>query len=141
MAHTKAQGAANRIVNIAGKRLGLKRAAGQFVKAGTIIVRQKGTKFFPGRNAGLGKDFTIFATKDGYVSFRNMTGYKRGQKYIDIIADNPNEKSTTKQGAKKTTEKKVATKKPAATKSGVKNAPEKKAAPKTKSTKATPTKK
>lgn len=84
MAHTKAQGAASRTVNIAGKRLGVKRFAGQVVRAGTIIVRQKGTRFHPGKNAQMGRDFTIFATVDGVVQFRGMTGAHRGQKYIDI---------------------------------------------------------
>ncbi|MFQ5493559.1 MAG: 50S ribosomal protein L27 [Candidatus Dojkabacteria bacterium] len=84
MAHTKAQGSAKRQVNVAGKRLGLKRAAGQFVRGGTIIVRQKGTVFHPGRNTKIGKDFTIFAATDGTVSFRDMTGNHSGQKFIDI---------------------------------------------------------
>lgn len=114
MAHTKAQGAANRTVNIAGKRLGLKRAAGQFVNAGTIIVRQRGTKFHPGHNAGIGKDHTIFAKKEGLVSFRLMTGTHRGQKYIDILAEKKTitEKTATKKSTtKKTAAKKTTTKK------------------------------
>ncbi len=84
MAHTKAQGAANRTVNVAGKRLGIKRFAGQKVSNGTIIVRQKGTKFHPGINTKMGRDFTIFSTIAGFVSFRNMTGPHRGQKYVDV---------------------------------------------------------
>lgn len=103
MAHTKAQGAASRTVNIAGKRLGVKRFAGQAVKSGTIIVRQKGTKFHPGKNTQMGRDFTIFATMDGVVKFRGMMGAHRGQKYIDIV-----EKETIK--VTKTSSK---TKKPA----------------------------
>lgn len=87
MAHTKSQGSAKRQVNVAGKRLGLKRAAGQFVKGGTIIVRQRGTVFHPGRNTKMGKDFTIFASIDGSISFRNMTGNHQGQKYIDITPE------------------------------------------------------
>lgn len=85
MAHTKAQGAASRIVNVAGKRLGIKRFAGQFVTAGSIIVRQHGSTFHAGKNALLAKDYTVFASADGYVSFRNMTGSHRAQKYIDIL--------------------------------------------------------
>lgn len=85
MAHTKSQGGAKRTVNVAGKRLGLKRAAGQFVKRGTIIVRQRGTQYHPGKNTKLGKDHTIFASADGIVTFRGMIGRHRGQKYIDIV--------------------------------------------------------
>lgn len=87
MAHTKSQGAANRTVNVIGKRRGLKRFGGQEVLSGTIIVRQKGTKFHPGENVKMGRDFTIYATSDGVVSFRGMTGQHRGQKYVDIIAE------------------------------------------------------
>lgn len=85
MAHTKQQGGANRHVNRVGKRLGLKRGAGQTINAGTIVVRQKGSKFHAGKNAKMGKDFTIFAGIDGTVRFRNMTGNHSGQKYIDIL--------------------------------------------------------
>lgn len=85
MAHTKAQGAANRTVNIVGKRLGIKKYAGQVVRSGNILVRQKGTKFHPGVNTKMGKDFTIFATEEGVVRFRNMTGSHRAQKYIDVV--------------------------------------------------------
>jgi len=85
MAHTKSQGGAKRTVNVAGKRLGVKRGAGQIVRSGTIIVRQRGTVFHPGNNAKLGKDHTIFATVDGVVAFRRMSGIHKGQKYIDIV--------------------------------------------------------
>lgn len=84
MAHTKAQGAANRTVNVAGKRLGVKRGAGSAVKSGTIIVRQKGSKFHPGLNTKMGRDFTIYSTENGVVAFRNMSGAHRGQKYVDV---------------------------------------------------------
>jgi len=53
------------------KFLGIKNSSGQFVKAGSIIVRQRGTKFKPGRNVGLGRDFTLFAKTDGKVEFSN----------------------------------------------------------------------
>ncbi|MCA9383693.1 50S ribosomal protein L27 [Candidatus Dojkabacteria bacterium] len=106
MAHTKAQGAANRTVQVAGKRLGLKRAAGQFVKAGNILVRQRGTVFHAGINTGLGKDHTIFATENGYVSFRNMTGSHRGQKYIDVLTEE-SKKEVKKEAPKKETTKTV----------------------------------
>ncbi len=87
MAHTKAQGAANRTVNIVGKRLGIKKYAGQVVRSGNILVRQRGTKFHPGINTKMGKDFTIFATTEGVVRFRDMTGAHRAQKYIDVVIE------------------------------------------------------
>ena len=85
MSKNKSGGAAKRVVKIEGKRLGFKIFGGQFVKAGGIIVRQRGSKFHPGKNVDMGKDFTIFATSTGTVSFRNMTGYKRGQQLIDVL--------------------------------------------------------
>jgi large subunit ribosomal protein L27 len=86
MAHTKAAGAAKRNVNVAGKRLGIKKFAGEYVKPGNIILRQRGTKFHPGNNTMLGRDHTIFSVVEGYVSFRDMTGYKRAQKWVDVTA-------------------------------------------------------
>lgn len=86
MAHTKAQGAANRTVNVEGKRLGIKKSAGQQVISGNIIVRQRGSVFHPGVNTKMGKDFTIFATASGVVNFRNMTGAHRNQKFVDVVA-------------------------------------------------------
>ena len=85
MAHTKSQGAAKRTVNVAGKRLGVKKFGGQSVVSGNIIVRQRGSSFHPGKGTMMGKDFTIFATQTGIVSFRNMTGHKRGKKYVDVV--------------------------------------------------------
>lgn len=64
------------------KRLGVKASDGQFVTAGSIIVRQRGTKFYPGFNAGLGKDHTVYALVNGKVSFQ--TRGKR--KYINVVA-------------------------------------------------------
>jgi len=92
MAHTASTGSAKRTVDVPGKRLGIKRFGGQFVKSGEIIVRQRGSKFYPGVNAQVGKDFTIFSTREGYVSFRRMTGYKRNQKYVDILENKVVEK-------------------------------------------------
>lgn len=103
MSHTKSQGAAKRVVNLAGKRRGVKRYGDQFVTAGSIIVRQVGSKFHPGLNAGMGKDFTIFAKADGFVSFRLMSGVKRGRKFVDILA----EKKTAKSVATAKPEEKV----------------------------------
>ncbi|RLB10498.1 MAG: 50S ribosomal protein L27 [Deltaproteobacteria bacterium] len=72
MAHKKAGGSSRNGRDSAGKRLGVKKFAGQFVKAGNIIVRQRGTKIHPGANVGLGKDYTIFAKIDGIVKFENF---------------------------------------------------------------------
>lgn len=69
MAHKKGQGSTSNGRDSAGRRLGVKRFAGQLINAGTIIVRQRGTKFYPGTNAGMGRDHTIFALVDGVVRF------------------------------------------------------------------------
>ena len=71
MAHKKGLGSSRNGRDSASKRLGVKRYGGQFVTAGSIIVRQRGTKFKPGINAGMGTDFTIYAKTDGLVEFRN----------------------------------------------------------------------
>lgn len=85
MAHTKSQGAANRIVNVAGKRRGVKRHDGEIVKSGNILVRQVGNKYYAGKNVSTGRDYTLFATSDGVVKFKNMTGFKRGKKSINVL--------------------------------------------------------
>lgn len=72
MAHKKAGGSSRNGRDSAGKRRGVKRFSGQFVKAGNIIVRQVGTKFHAGKNVGLGKDYTLFALIDGIVKFERM---------------------------------------------------------------------
>ncbi len=69
MAHKKGQGHSSNGRESASKRLGVKRFGGQFVRAGSILVRQRGTKFCPGFNVGKGKDDTLFAKIDGYVKF------------------------------------------------------------------------
>ncbi len=69
MAHKKGQGSTQNNRDSAGRRLGVKKFGGEFVRAGNIIIRQRGTKFHPGNNVGLGKDHTIFALIDGYVKF------------------------------------------------------------------------
>ncbi len=74
MAHKKSGGSAKNGRDSISKRLGVKRFAGQFVRAGSIIVRQRGTRYKPGKNVGLGRDYTIFALKDGVVSFRRSAG-------------------------------------------------------------------
>lgn len=69
MAHKKGQGSTQNNRDSAGRRLGLKKFGGEFVRAGNIIIRQRGTKIHPGNNVGMGKDHTIFALVDGYVKF------------------------------------------------------------------------
>ncbi|MBW6457755.1 MAG: 50S ribosomal protein L27 [FCB group bacterium] len=81
MAHKKGQGSTNNGRDSNPKHLGVKRYGGQFVTAGTIIVRQRGTKIYPGNNAGIGGDDTIYATADGTVQFAT----KRGRKTVDIL--------------------------------------------------------
>jgi large subunit ribosomal protein L27 len=70
MAHKKGQGSTRNGRDSNSKRLGVKATHGQFVSAGSIIIRQRGTKWHPGTNVGLGKDYTIFALADGIVSYR-----------------------------------------------------------------------
>ena len=69
MAHKKGQGSSRNGRDSASKRLGVKKFGGQSVIAGNILVRQRGTKFTPGRNVGLGRDWTLFALADGRVQF------------------------------------------------------------------------
>ena len=71
MAHKKGVGSTRTGRDSHSKRLGVKRFDGQFVLAGNILVRQRGTKFKPGQNVGVGNDFTLFALRDGYVKFLN----------------------------------------------------------------------
>lgn len=69
MAHKKGQGTSSNGRESHSKRLGVKRFGGQAVLAGNILVRQRGTKLHPGKNVGLGRDFTLFALKDGTVKY------------------------------------------------------------------------
>lgn len=69
MAHKKGQGSSRNGRDSQGQRRGVKCFGGQFVRAGSIIVRQLGTRFRPGKNVGMGRDFTIFALRDGIVEF------------------------------------------------------------------------
>ena len=80
MAHKKGGGSSRNGRDSIGRRLGVKRYAGQTVKAGEIIVRQRGTKFHPGDYVGLGKDDTLFAKIDGEVVFKT----RAGRKYIHV---------------------------------------------------------
>ena len=74
MAHKKAGGSSRNGRDSAGRRLGVKKFGGEAVIAGNIIIRQRGTKFHPGENVGMGKDHTLFALCDGNVSFRQRAG-------------------------------------------------------------------
>ena len=76
MAHKKAGGSSRNGRDSAGRRLGVKKFGGEMVVPGNIIIRQRGTKYHPGFNVGLGKDHTIFALKDGEVKFTKRTGDK-----------------------------------------------------------------
>ena len=77
MAHKKAGGSSRNGRDSAGRRLGVKRFEGQTVTAGSILVRQRGTKIIPGENVGLGRDHTIFARIDGIVQFETRGGNKK----------------------------------------------------------------
>jgi large subunit ribosomal protein L27 len=81
MSHKKGQGSTSNGRDSIGKRLGVKRYGGQTVKAGEILVRQRGTKFHPGLNVGLGSDYTIFSKVAGQVKFEN---YNRTKKKISV---------------------------------------------------------
>ncbi|EPY53822.1 ribosomal protein subunit L27 [Schizosaccharomyces cryophilus OY26] len=81
-------GSANNSGDSAGRRLGIKRSENQYVNAGEIIVRQRGTKFHPGDNAKVGRDFTIFANVSGYVKFfQKQISLRRTRKYVGIVFD------------------------------------------------------
>ena len=81
MAHKKAGGSSRNGRDSAGRRLGVKKFGSQDVVAGNIIVRQRGTKFYPGSNVGMGKDHTLFALTDGIVRFH---AGKLGRKYVSV---------------------------------------------------------
>jgi len=81
MAHKKAGGSSRNGRDSAGKRLGVKKFGGEAVVGGNILVRQRGTKFYPGRNVGIGKDHTLFAMVDGRVVFHDG---KLGRKFVSV---------------------------------------------------------
>jgi large subunit ribosomal protein L27 len=81
MAHKKAGGSSRNGRDSAGRRLGVKKFGGEVVLAGNILVRQRGTKFHPGRNVGLGRDHTLFALSDGHVTFHGGLG---GRTYVSV---------------------------------------------------------
>ncbi len=81
MAHKKGGGSSRNGRDSHAQRLGVKRYAGEVVRSGSILVRQRGTHIRPGRNVDVGKDFTIFATVDGQVIFETISG---GQKRVSV---------------------------------------------------------
>lgn len=83
MAHKKGVGSTQNGRESESKRLGVKIYGGQFAKAGNIIVRQRGTKHYPGNNVGMGKDHTLFALTDGLVEFRKV---KNNKSIVSIIS-------------------------------------------------------
>ena len=83
MAHKKAGGSSRNGRDSAGRRLGVKKFGGQECVAGNILVRQRGTKFYPGKNVGMGKDHTLFALTDGRVAFAEG---KLGRKFCSVVA-------------------------------------------------------
>jgi len=82
MAHKKAGGSSRNGRDSAGRRLGVKKFGGEAVVPGNIIVRQRGTKFHPGDNVGMGKDHTLFALTGGQVTFRQKSG---GKMFVSVM--------------------------------------------------------
>ena len=75
MAHKKAGGSSRNGRDTAGKRLGVKKFGGELVIPGNILIRQRGTKWHPGRNVGMGRDYTIFSLVEGHVKFHQRHGH------------------------------------------------------------------
>ncbi len=82
-AHKKGGGSTKNGRDSQAKRLGVKRSDGQPVLAGNIIIRQRGTKFYPGDNVGMGKDYTLFALVEGKVKFEN----RHNKKYVSVVKE------------------------------------------------------
>lgn len=91
MAHKKSGGSSRNGRDSAGQRLGVKRFGGQQVRAGNILVRQHGTKFHPGNNVGVGRDYTLFALIDGFVTFERKDKTK---KKVSVYPQEPSNLST-----------------------------------------------
>lgn len=87
MAHKKGGGTTRNVRDSESKRLGVKRFDGEAVRAGTIIIRQRGTRIHPGENVGVGKDHTLFALQDGYVKFEHKS---RSRKKVSVYSTHPN---------------------------------------------------
>ena len=88
MAHKKSGGSSRNGRDSESKRLGVKKYGGELVIPGNIIIRQRGTQYYPGDNVGMGKDHTLFAKAEGHVSFRVRAG---GRQYVNIIPAAPAE--------------------------------------------------
>ena len=84
MAHKKSGGSSNNGRDSEGRRLGVKKFGGEAVIPGNIIIRQRGTKYHPGQNVGLGKDHTIFATSEGKVEFKTKANDKV---YVSLVSE------------------------------------------------------
>ncbi|WP_304171034.1 50S ribosomal protein L27 [Phenylobacterium aquaticum] len=87
MAHKKSGGSSRNGRDSAGRRLGVKKFGGEAVAAGNIIVRQRGTKFYPGVNVGIGKDHTLFAMAHGAVKFITK---RNDRTYVNVVAASEN---------------------------------------------------
>ena len=90
MAHKKAGGSAKNLNDSNAQYLGVKLYAGEVARSGAIVVRQRGTRYLPGRNVGVGKDHTLFALKDGIVSYRStrkvsFAGKTKIRPVVDIV--------------------------------------------------------
>jgi large subunit ribosomal protein L27 len=85
MAHVIGAGSVSISGNVPGKRLGVKKYEGEKVQSGNIIVKQRGSVFHPGKNTYASKDYSIHAKVGGVVKFRRMSGFKRGQYYVDVV--------------------------------------------------------
>ena len=114
MAHKKGQGSSKNGRDSESKRLGLKRADGQVVPAGNILVRQRGTKFHPGKNVGIGSDDTLYAKVTGMVKFERLG---RDKKQVSVYtAEELKEMAAKKEAPKAEKEKKETVKKTTAKK-------------------------
>ncbi|HEY57156.1 MAG TPA: 50S ribosomal protein L27 [Anaerolineae bacterium] len=87
MAHKKGGGSSRNGRDSESKRLGVKKFGGEFVRAGNILVRQRGTKIYPGANVGMGSDYTLFAKIDGVVVYKTIRG-RRKQVSVLPLAEN-----------------------------------------------------
>ncbi len=92
MAHKKSGGSSRNGRDSAGQRLGVKKFGGELALAGNILVRQRGTKFWPGTNVGLGRDHTLFATETGAVKY---TTKRNDRTYVSIVPANENTSTDT----------------------------------------------
>jgi len=92
MAHKKGGGSTRNIAQANPKYRGVKRYDGEFVRAGNIIVRQVGTRIYPGDNVGLGRDFTLYARQDGFVKFEP---HLKGRKQVSVRGTHPNRQAIT----------------------------------------------